>query len=129
MNPAPLVEVDRQVFAAYFNRKPFRVRHSLPGHPLFELPRLLELARALPERFVEYNAGAVPVGVRPEETPRTGLSAMQRTTAFPASIIAQTMARNLTTQKGAVPQERCVPAAAFIEALAARDIKVSESVF
>src|SRR3989440_9365392 len=61
--------------------------------------------------------------------PRTGLSAMQRTTAFPASIIAQTMARNLTTQKGAVPQERCVPAAAFIEALAARDIKVSESVF
>ena len=75
MNPAPLVEVDRQVFAAYFNRKPFRVRHSLPGHPLFELPRVLELARALPERFVEYNAGAVPVGVRPEETPRTGLSA------------------------------------------------------
>src|SRR5205823_7433879 len=38
-------------------------------------PRVLELARALPERFVEYNAGAVPVGVRPEETPRTGLSA------------------------------------------------------
>ena len=61
--------------------------------------------------------------------PRTGLSAMQRTTAFPASIIAQTMARNLTTLKGAVPQERCVPAAAFIEALAARDIKVSETVF
>src|SRR5437762_12145636 len=70
-----MVEVDRQVFAAYFNRKPFRVQHSLAGHPLFELPRLLELARALPERFVEYNAGALPVGVRPEETPRTGLSA------------------------------------------------------
>ena len=60
--------------------------------------------------------------------PRTGLSAMQRTTAFPASIIAQTMARNLTTQKGAVPQERCVPAAAFIEALAARNIRVEEKV-
>ena len=29
----------------------------------------------MPERFVEYNAGALPVGVRPEETPRTGLSA------------------------------------------------------
>jgi hypothetical protein len=67
--------VDQQVFAAYFNRKPFRVRHSLAGHPLFELPRLLQLARALPERFVEYNAGALPVGLRPEETPRTGLSA------------------------------------------------------
>jgi len=75
VNPTTVLDVDRQVFAAYFNRKPFRVWHSLPGHPLFELPRLLELARALPERFVEYNAGALPVGVRPEETPRTGLSA------------------------------------------------------
>ncbi len=75
MNGTPAIDVDRQVFEAYFNRKPFRVRHSLSGHALFELPRLLELARALPERFVEYNGGALPVGVRPEETPRTGLSA------------------------------------------------------
>jgi hypothetical protein len=70
-----LVDVDPQIFAAYFNRKPFRVRHSLCGHPLFELPRLLQLARSLPERFVEYNGGSLPVGARPEETPRTGLSA------------------------------------------------------
>lgn len=34
----------------------------------------MELARRLPEAFVEYNAGALPVGVRPEETPRNGLS-------------------------------------------------------
>lgn len=73
--PPPLVEVDRQLFAAYFNRKPFHVLHSLCGHPLFELPRLLQLARSLPERFVEYNGGTLPVGARPEETPRTGLSA------------------------------------------------------
>jgi hypothetical protein len=72
---ATLVEVDPQVFAAYFNRKPFHVRHALCGHPLFELPRLLQLARTLPERFVEYNAGNLAVGARPEETPRTGLSA------------------------------------------------------
>jgi cupin-like protein len=70
-----IVEVDPQVFAAYFNRKPFHIRHSLCGHPLFELPRLLQLARVLPERFVEYNGGTLPVGVRPEDTPRTGLSA------------------------------------------------------
>jgi hypothetical protein len=75
VNGTPAIDVDRQVFEAYFNRKPFRVRHWLSGHALFELPRLLELARALPERFVEYNGGALPVGVRPEETPRTGLSA------------------------------------------------------
>ncbi len=34
----------------------------------------MELARRLPEEFVEYNAGALPVGVRPRETPRNGLS-------------------------------------------------------
>jgi lysine 6-dehydrogenase len=58
---------------------------------------------------------------------RTGLSAMQRTTAFPASVIAQMMARGETTQKGAVPQERCVPPQAFVRELAARDIRIDES--
>jgi lysine 6-dehydrogenase len=59
---------------------------------------------------------------------RTGLSAMQRTTAFPASIIAQMMARGETTSRGAVPQERSVPPARFVEELAARDIRIEESV-
>ncbi|MDT7809118.1 MAG: hypothetical protein QOJ70_2931 [Acidobacteriota bacterium] len=58
----------------------------------------------------------------------TGLSAMQRTTAFPASVIAQLMAQGLTTQKGALPQELCIPAARFVEELAAREIRISESV-
>jgi hypothetical protein len=69
-----LIGIDREVFAAYFDQKPFHVRHGLSGHPLFALERLMELARRLPDEFVEYNAGALPVGVRPEETPRTGLS-------------------------------------------------------
>jgi lysine 6-dehydrogenase len=59
--------------------------------------------------------------------PRTSLSAMQRTTAFPASVIAQMMAQGLTTQKGAVPQERCVPPEAFVRELAARGIRIEES--
>ncbi|HEX8164130.1 MAG TPA: saccharopine dehydrogenase C-terminal domain-containing protein [Pyrinomonadaceae bacterium] len=58
---------------------------------------------------------------------RTRLSAMQRTTAFPASVVAQTMARGLTTSKGALPQERCIPPAPFVAALAARAINVEES--
>ncbi|HYV68333.1 MAG TPA: hypothetical protein VE964_18995, partial [Myxococcales bacterium] len=70
-----ILEVDPEIFGAYFDRKPFHVRHALSGHPLFALPRLLDLARALPDRFVEYNAGALPVGSKPEDTPRTGLSA------------------------------------------------------
>lgn len=70
----PLLTVDPEVFGAYFDRKPFHVRHALSEHPLFALPRLMELARDLPEPYVEYNAGALPVGVRPEDTPRNGLS-------------------------------------------------------
>jgi lysine 6-dehydrogenase len=58
---------------------------------------------------------------------RTGLSAMQRTTAFPASVVAQMMAQGLTTRKGAVPQERCIPPDAFVSELAARDIRIEES--
>jgi hypothetical protein len=69
-----LVALDREIAAAYFDRKPFHLRHGLAGHPSFSLPRLVELARRLPEEFVEYNAGALPVGVRPQETPRNGLS-------------------------------------------------------
>jgi lysine 6-dehydrogenase len=58
---------------------------------------------------------------------RTRLSAMQRTTAFPASIVAQTMARGETTAKGALPQERCIPPTPFVAALASRDIRINES--
>jgi saccharopine dehydrogenase-like NADP-dependent oxidoreductase len=58
---------------------------------------------------------------------RTGLSAMQRTTAFPASVIAQMMARGETSEKGAHPQELCIPAPRFVQELAAREIQISES--
>jgi lysine 6-dehydrogenase len=56
--------------------------------------------------------------------PETGLSAMMRTTAFPASIVALMMARNQTSSKGALPQERCIPPDAFMDELAARKIVV-----
>jgi lysine 6-dehydrogenase len=55
---------------------------------------------------------------------RTGLSAMMRTTAFPASIIAQMMARGETKEKGAIPQERAVPPLAFVAELKKRNIQI-----
>ena len=58
---------------------------------------------------------------------QTGLSAMMRTTAFPASIIAQMMGRGEITEKGAIPQERAVPPKTFVSALAERNIKIRES--
>jgi hypothetical protein len=68
------LEIDRDEFDAKFGLRPFRVRHHLVDHPLFALPRLLELARSLPPGQVEYNAGDLPVDQRPELTPRNGLS-------------------------------------------------------
>ncbi len=59
--------------------------------------------------------------------PATGLSAMMRTTAFPASIVALMMARNQTTSKGALPQERCIPPELFMNELAKRRIRVEEA--
>jgi lysine 6-dehydrogenase len=56
--------------------------------------------------------------------PVTGLSAMMRTTAFPASIVALMMARGQTFSRGALPQERCIPPDAFMAELAARGIAV-----
>ncbi len=57
----------------------------------------------------------------------TQLSAMMRTTAFPASIVALMMARNQTTSKGALPQERFIPPDAFMSELAKRNIRVDIS--
>jgi cupin-like protein len=71
---ASLLQIDPQRFQERFDRQPFLVRHRLDDHPLFSLPRLIELARALPEDQVEYNAGDVPVSLDPTRTPRTGLS-------------------------------------------------------
>lgn len=59
--------------------------------------------------------------------PETGLSAMMRTTAFPASIVALMMARGQIATKGALPQERCVPPDAFMAELAERKIEVVQS--
>jgi lysine 6-dehydrogenase len=53
-----------------------------------------------------------------------GLSAMMRTTAFPAAIVALMMARGQIATKGALPQERCVPPDLFMEELASRGIRV-----
>jgi lysine 6-dehydrogenase len=57
----------------------------------------------------------------------TGLSAMMRTTAFPASIIAQMMARGDVLMRGATPQEKAIDAEKFVAELARRNIVIKES--
>jgi lysine 6-dehydrogenase len=57
----------------------------------------------------------------------TGLSAMMRTTAFPASIIAQMMAKGDVKMRGATPQEQVIDARKFVAELARRNINITES--
>ncbi len=57
----------------------------------------------------------------------TNLSAMMRTTAFPASIIAQMMAKGDVKMRGAIPQEKTIDAENFVAELARRNIKIQES--
>jgi hypothetical protein len=61
-------------FARSFSREPFLVKHSLCGHPLFRIERLLDLCKSLPEECLEYNAGELPVSISHAHTPRNGLS-------------------------------------------------------
>jgi len=68
------IKIDEALFKANFAKRPFRIEHNLADHPLFRLPRLIQLACALPAKHVEYNAGNIPVNLAPEKTPRTGLS-------------------------------------------------------
>lgn len=58
---------------------------------------------------------------------QTGMSAMMRTTAFPASIIAQMMASGDVLSRGATPQEKAIDPDKFVAELERRKIKIIES--
>lgn len=57
----------------------------------------------------------------------TGLSAMMRTTSFPASIIAQMMAKGDVVMRGATPQENAIDSDKFVAELEKRNIIIRES--
>jgi lysine 6-dehydrogenase len=57
----------------------------------------------------------------------TGMSAMMRTTAFPASIIAQMMASGDVLSRGATPQEKAIDPDKFVAELERRNINITVS--
>jgi lysine 6-dehydrogenase len=57
----------------------------------------------------------------------TGMSAMMRTTAFPASIIAQMMASGDVLSRGATPQEKAIDPEKFVAELQRRNITIKET--
>lgn len=65
-----LVSADPAIARAHFLKAPFTLKHGLAGHPLFSLPRLVELAKSMPRDRIEYNSGKVAIGVKPEDVPK-----------------------------------------------------------
>jgi len=60
--------------AGAYPHAPARLSHSLASDPLFSLAAIAGLAARLPPENVEYNAGTLPIGVDPAQTPSNGLS-------------------------------------------------------
>ena len=58
---------------------------------------------------------------------RRGITAMMRTTAFPAATVAWMLGSGQIQKKGALPQELCIPAGRFMEELGDRGILVEKS--
>ncbi len=70
-----IVTVDPAIARKSFLRHAFALKHGLAGHPLFTLPRLVELAKSMPRDRIEYNSGKVAVGARPEDVPKIDMDA------------------------------------------------------
>ena len=60
--------------------------------------------------------------------PKTDMSAMMRTTAFPASIVVQMLASGAIAKRGGVLQERDVPADLFLDEMSKRGFHIQYSV-
>jgi hypothetical protein len=65
-----ILQCDLAQFREQFNRYSFEFAHHLSGHRLFEIPRLIELAKQLSSTgSVYYDAGEVRVGQRWDQSP------------------------------------------------------------
>jgi hypothetical protein len=68
-------ECDEIEFREQFDRRSFEFSHHLSGHPLFEIPRLVELSKKLAETGGIYcDAGDIDVGLRWKDCPPVRLS-------------------------------------------------------
>ena len=64
----------RDRFAALYPAQAGKLTHALTDHPLLTLDALATLADALPGDSVEWNPGALPIGIDPADVPRGALS-------------------------------------------------------
>ena len=70
----PWLNLDANEIRSSFERAPFLLRHTLCDHPLLQLPRLIALARSLPQDSAEFNRADLTLDQEYLKTPKTGLS-------------------------------------------------------
>ena len=63
----------RAAFAALYPAQAGKLTHALTDHPLLTLDALATLAETLPGDSVEWNPGALPIGIDPVDVPRGAL--------------------------------------------------------
>lgn len=66
--------LDRDLLMKNLNTRACWVHHKLADHPLFDMKRLLELAKFLPDHYVRINNGKSEVATTPDQIPGRTLS-------------------------------------------------------
>lgn len=67
----------RAALAAAYPDEPVLLTHGLAGHPLLSLDALADLVQALPDASIEYNPGALPIGIAPADIPSPRLGVVE----------------------------------------------------
>ena len=76
--PAPAFSPDAHTaFAAAYPHAPAKLSHRLLEHPLMTLDALAQLAGSLPCSSVEYNPGALPIGITPDAIPKADIGVVE----------------------------------------------------
>lgn len=79
-------------------------------------------------RVEAHNSGCITsFTVVDHYDPKTRMTSMMRTTAWPASIVLQMICSNQISKRGGIYQELDVPAMAFIEEMEARGVRIDSS--
>lgn len=101
-------------------------KHLPADGPDYVLVRVEVVGRRLngPEGSAGNASDRLTYDIVDKLDPATGMSAMMRTTAFPASIIAQMMARGDVLARGATPQEKAIDPEKFVAELERRGIGI-----
>ena len=69
-----IIQLDKNTATEKLHKSPFPIKHGLVDHPLFTLPKLVELAGKMPRDKIEFSGGDVEIGQSAETTPKLDMA-------------------------------------------------------